>query len=129
MKWSTVLVVASMGMRVTAVQLVPFVEVENTMSLAGQPERKRQSCPATYTFPDASISAVGRPWPSRRPPLTVWELMEATATLLFQEAPPLVEVKARIEEPLVEKGTTTVPFGCTSGWAPRPEGASVGWGR
>ena len=47
MKWSTPLVVASIGTRVTAVQVVPLVEVEYTMSLALQPERNRQSCQAT----------------------------------------------------------------------------------
>jgi hypothetical protein len=41
-------------------------------------------------------------------------------TLLFQLDPPLVEVKAEMldeepREPEPKKGTTTVPFGCTSG--------------
>ena len=47
MKWSTPLVVASIGIRVTADQVMPFGEVVMTMSFAGQPDRKRQSCQAT----------------------------------------------------------------------------------
>jgi hypothetical protein len=41
------LVVASIGIRVTVDHVVPLVDVEYTMSLAGQPERNRQSCQAT----------------------------------------------------------------------------------
>jgi hypothetical protein len=44
MKWSTVLAVASIGPRVTGPQVVSQVELLMTMSLAAQPERKRQSC-------------------------------------------------------------------------------------
>src|SRR5258707_10620198 len=102
MKWSIPLVVASIGTRVTAVQLVPLVEVEYTMSLAGQPERKRQSCQATYTLPAPSISALGRPSPERNPPATLCEVIEETSTLEFHEVPPLVEVNERIALPLAE---------------------------
>ncbi|MFI9158249.1 hypothetical protein [Kitasatospora aureofaciens] len=126
MKWSTLLVVASIGTRVTADQVLPSVVVEYTMSLAGQPERNRQPCQATWTLPLASISAEGRPSPSRRLPATADEETLATRTVEPQELPPLVEVKERIELPLVENGTTTVPFGCTSGWPPRPESVPEG---
>ena len=47
MKWSTPEVVASIGTRLTALQVVPSVDVEYTMSLAGQPDRNRQSSQAT----------------------------------------------------------------------------------
>ena len=60
MKWSTVLVTASMGTRVTADHVRPSVEVVMTMSFAVQPLRNRQSCHATYTTPWGSISAEGR---------------------------------------------------------------------
>src|SRR4051812_21978044 len=100
MKWSAPEVVASIGTRVTADQLVPVVEVAITMSLPGQPDRNRQSCQTTYTLPAASISADGRPSPSRRPPFTPCELTLATVAAEPQLVPPFVETKARIEEPL-----------------------------
>lgn len=37
-----------------------------------------------------------------------------------------MELKARIEDPLVEYGTTTAPFGWTRGWPPRPLGLPEG---
>ena len=46
-KWSTVLVVASMGTRTGAAQVVSLVDLAMTMSLRGQPERNRQSAQAT----------------------------------------------------------------------------------
>ena len=49
MKWSTVLLVASIGMRTTVVHVVPLVDVLITMSLDGQLLRKWQSCTTTYT--------------------------------------------------------------------------------
>jgi hypothetical protein len=50
-KWSTVLVVASIGTRRGAVQLVPFADLLHTMSLVAQPVRNRQSDQATYVVP------------------------------------------------------------------------------
>ena len=47
MKWSTVLVTASIGTRAASLQVTPSVDVENTMSLAEQRARKRQSSQAT----------------------------------------------------------------------------------
>src|SRR5690349_5993487 len=102
MKWSTPLVVASIGTRVTAVQVVPLVEVDKTMSLAGQPDRNRQSCQAMYTVPAPSISAEGRPSPSRRPPATGCAETLAIRTVELQDVPPLVEVNERIADPLAE---------------------------
>src|SRR6266540_4021360 len=98
MKWSTVLLVASIGMRVTDDQVVPLVVVAITRSLEVQEPplaRNRQSCQTTYTLPAASISAEGS-GPLRRFPRTVNVLTVATVVALVQELPPLVEVKARI---------------------------------
>ena len=47
MKWSTVLEVASIGTLATGPQVVSLVDFASTMSLAVQPERKRQSCQTT----------------------------------------------------------------------------------
>src|SRR6266567_2853914 len=76
--------------------------------------------------PAPSISADGRPSPSRRPPATPWLDTLETSTLALYEPPPLVEVNARIAEPLAEYGTTTVPFGWTSGCPPSPVGVPDG---
>ena len=43
MKWSTVLVVASIGTRIGAAHVVSLVDLAITMSLLGQPDRNRQS--------------------------------------------------------------------------------------
>ena len=89
-------------------------------------------------MPEASISADGSTLArsangmtafaaSASKPATVWWLVVATKTLEFQLLPPLVEEKARIWLELAEEnGTTTVPFGCTSGWPPRPLGLPDG---
>src|SRR5688572_18347984 len=96
MKWSTPLVVESIGIRVTAVQATPSVEVLMTMSFAVQPDLNRQSCQTTYTLPDPSISADGSGG-SRRPAATLcWDWL-ATSTGLDHDAPPSVERNARIE--------------------------------
>ena len=47
MKWSMLLAIGSIGIRVTGDQLVPSVEVLNTMSLAVPPDSKRLSCHTT----------------------------------------------------------------------------------
>src|SRR5579883_545941 len=71
--------------------------------------------------PLASMAAVGSG--SVRRLATWWSLSEEMVTLLFQLAPPLVEVKVAIDDEkkeLLRKGTITVPLGWTSGWPPRP---------
>src|SRR4051794_19887311 len=119
MKWSTVLVVASIGMRTTVLHVVPLVEVLITMS-SRAPLRKRESCQATYTVPALSTSAEGS-GPLRSPPGTVWALTDAMVTGELQLPPPLVERKARIDVSVaLAIGTTTVPLGCTTGWPPIP---------
>ncbi len=96
------------------------------MSLAEQLTRKRQSCQATKIRPAASISAEEIPRGARRPPATVWAMTLATGEVPLQDTPPLVELNARIALPLAEYGTTTVPFGWTSGCPASPDGAPDG---
>src|SRR3981189_542419 len=120
MKWSTVLLVASMGMRTTVVQVAPSVEVLITMSLEAQLVRKRQSCQTTYTFPALSISADGS-GPVRRPPATVCLLTALIVTAEPPVDPPLVERNARMDVSVaLARGPITVPFGETTGCPPMP---------
>src|SRR5258705_527745 len=120
MKWSTLLLVPSIGTRLTADQLVPvaFSEWLRTMSFALHALRKRQSVHATKTVPPPSISAEGS-GPSRRPPATLrWRTVAIVVTAL-QVAPPSVELNAPIAVSFaLAVGTTTVPSGRTTGWPP-----------
>src|SRR5215211_7083683 len=95
MKWSIALFVASIGTRLTAVQLVPvgLREWAMTMSLVLHPLRKRQSVQATYTVPAPSISAEGS-GPSRSPPATLWCFTVAIVVTALQVAPTFVELNA-----------------------------------
>src|SRR3954447_16650055 len=120
MKWSILVLVASIGTRLTADQLVPvaFNEWLRTMSFARQDLRKRQSVHATNTVPAPSISADGS-GPSRRLPATVWWRMVATVVTALQLAPPFVELNAPIAVSFAFAiGTITVPSGRTTGWPP-----------
>src|SRR5215203_4945320 len=123
MKWSMVLLVASIGTRVTGPQVVSLVDLLMTMSLAAQPERNRQSCHTTYTLPAASTSAEGSGL-VRSPPATVWAWMVETSTEARQLAPPSMERRERIWPEELWNGTSTVPLGRTTGWPPRPLAAS-----
>src|SRR3954470_21233769 len=105
-KWSTPLVVASIGTRAGAVQVMPSVLFEKTMSLAGQPERNRQSCHAAYTVPAPSTSADGM-LGLRSPPATEWSETPLTVTAEPHDAPPLVERNAPTPDSFCEYGTTT----------------------
>src|SRR5689334_16121596 len=114
MKWSTVLVVASIGTRTTVVHVVPLVDVLMTMS-SRAPLRKRESCQTTYTLPEPSISADGS-GPLRRPPGTVCADTDAMVTGAAQLPPPLVERNARMDVSVaLAIGTITVPLGWTTG--------------
>src|SRR4051794_10132060 len=120
MKWSMPLLVASIGTRATADQLVPVALSEwlTTMSFVRQDRRKRQSVHATWVVPAPSISADGS-GPSRRLPATVWWRMVAIVVTALQVAPPLVEVNAPMAVSLaLATGTITVPSGRTTGWPP-----------
>src|SRR5271165_232516 len=129
MKWSTVLEVASMGMRVTAVQVTPSIDVLYTRSFVEQLAgivRKRQSSHTTQTVPAPSTAADGK-GPLRIPPASLWTCMFEIVPGALQLSPPLLETKAdmRVVKPVptptsVSIGTTTVPFGCTRGWPPIP---------
>lgn len=117
---STPLFVASIGTRWIAVQLTPSVDVVKTMSFDEQPRRNRQSCHATKTLPAASISAEGS-GPVRSEPATVWCEIAVTVVVADQVAPPFVDRNACSAVSLaLSIGTTTVPFGWTSGWPPMP---------
>src|SRR5256885_6470638 len=105
-KWSTVDVVASIGTRIGAAQVVSLVDLLITMSLAGQPERNRQSDHARYTVPAESISADGSA-PERSPPASVWCCTAETSTVDRQLVPPSIERKDRTCPPLT-MGTITV---------------------
>src|SRR5262249_7988031 len=95
MKWATPLGTGSIGTRATAVQFTPSAEVENTMSLAEQWARNRQSSHATYTLPAPSISAVGS-GVVRSPPATPWKRTLLTPMPLAHDCPPSVDRNASI---------------------------------
>src|SRR3954468_11764445 len=105
MKWFP----PSLVMRVTAPQVVSLVDLDITMSLAGQPDWNRQSCQTTYAVPAESISADGS-GSVRRLPATAWSWMVATRTEEFQVEPPVVDRKDRIWPLLLSYGTRTVPL-------------------
>src|SRR5439155_17281093 len=102
-----------------AAHVVSLVDLLITMSLAGQPDRNRQSDHATYTVPAESISADGSE-PERSPPASVWCCTAETRTVDRQLAPPSMERNDRIWPPLWI-GTITVPLGRTTGWPPSPD--------
>src|ERR1043166_9439852 len=59
--------------------------------------------------------------PERRFPATVWSLIFTTRRVLPQESPPSVDRNERIDDSDASAiGTTTVPFGWTSGCPPSP---------
>src|SRR3954469_16748233 len=120
MKWSMPLLVASIGTRATADQLVPVALSEwlTTMSFVRQDTRKRQSVHATWVVPVPSISADGS-GPSRKLPPTVWWRIVAIVVTALQLTPPLVELNAPMAVSFaLAVGTITVPSGRTTGWPP-----------
>src|SRR5438132_449854 len=71
-------------------------------------------------MPAASISAEGRGL-ERNPPATACELTFETSTGAVQVNPPFVELNAStVVSNALFIGTTTRPFGCTSGCPPIP---------
>src|SRR5579863_5522564 len=103
-----------MGMRVTALQFTPSVEVLYTKSLVEQLgfARNRQSSHTVQTVPAPSTAADGN-GPLRIPPASAWNCTFAMVTGAVQVRPPSPEIKADML--FVSMGTTTVPFGCTRG--------------
>src|SRR5271166_5806427 len=101
-------------MRDLLVQCVPSVVLLKTMSLALQPLSKLQSDQEMYTLPPPSRVADGRP-ALRRPPSSPRLGACAICCAAVQLWPPLVDVKLEIPPSKSANGTTTVPFGITSG--------------
>src|SRR5436305_1822845 len=89
------------------------------MSFDVQFLRKLQSSQAPYTVAPPSISAVGSGL-VRSEPATPAKRAAEIVTARDHEAPPLVDRNAPSLPFRLSNGTTTVPFGCTSGWPPRP---------
>src|SRR5215469_14913670 len=109
-----------MGTREGALQWTPSDETIMTMSFSAQLLRKRQSCQATYTLPALSTAADGSD-SVRKLPLTKCSSIDDATTVLLQLPPPFVEVKERtLPSKASSIGTTTVPFGRTTGWPPIP---------
>src|SRR5437868_6897322 len=119
MKWSAPLETGSIGTRRTSLQVTPSDEALKTMSFDAQFLRKRQSSHATYTFPAPSISALGS-GDVRSDPATSAKREAEIVTALDHVPPPSVDRNAASLPFRLSNGTTTVPFGCTSGWPPRP---------
>src|ERR1700679_118781 len=89
------------------------------MSLAVQLVSKLQSDQERYTVPVPSMAEEGRP-ARRRPPASPWLGALAMLAAAVQLWPPLVERKADMPPSKSANGTTTVPFGCTTGLPPMP---------
>src|SRR4051812_28056800 len=109
MKWSTPLATGSIGIRLTALQLMPSAELLSTMSFAAHLSSKRQSSHATYALPAASISALGSGL-VRRPPEFAWKLILEIVDSRDQVAPPSVDRKAAMVPLRLSNGTITVPL-------------------
>src|SRR5579859_1729902 len=116
-----------MGIRVTALQFTPSVEVLYTKSFVEQFARKRQSSHTTQIVPVPSIAAEGS-GPLRIPPASRWVCTSAIVPGAIHVVPPSVELKVCMTFTIVDRiGTTTVPLGCTRGWPPiRSEERRVG---
>ena len=77
------------GIRCGIVHVTLSVELERTMSLPSQTERKLQSCHAMYSRPEASTVAVGSG--GARRPRTSWALSGAIPIRGANVAPPSTE--------------------------------------
>src|SRR5207244_6360426 len=116
MKWSTVLVVGSIGMRFTADHVVPFWDDTKTRSLVEHPLRKRQSSQTTKMVPSPATSAEGS-GPLRMPPGSFAAEMDVIVVTTPKLTPPFVDLVNPSEvSDALSSGTTTLPFGCTIGW-------------
>src|SRR5439155_11157367 len=105
-------------MRWTADQTVPFVDVTKTRSFVEQFARKRQSSQTTKILPPPSSSAEGS-GPLRIPPGSTFAVIDVIVTAWPKLTPPFVEiVNPRAVSDALSSGTTTFPFGCTTGWPP-----------
>src|ERR671936_2366789 len=88
------------------------------MSFWEQLARKRQSSQETKILPEPSISAEGSGL-LRMPPGSVAAEIEVIVNAWPKLEPPFVEIVYPSAVALaLSIGTTTFPFGCTSGWPP-----------
>src|SRR2546429_6975322 len=118
MKRSTVLDVGSIGMRCTAENVVPFWDVTKTRSFVEQPLRKRQSSQTTKIVPSPATSAEGRGL-LRMPPGSTFAVIDVIVNALPKLTPPFVDlVNPSAVSDALSSGTTTLPFGWTTGWPP-----------
>src|SRR5919204_4838947 len=118
MKWSTVLLVESIGIRCTPDHVVPFVEVTKTRSFVEQLVRKRQSSHTTKILPSPEISAEGS-GPLRMLPGSFFAVMLVIVIGAPKLTPPFVDkTDFRVTSFASSSGTTTFPFGSTTGWPP-----------
>ena len=125
MKWSTPLVVGSIGIRTGDVHVNGSVAVLMTMSFErspcgnGSPARRRRHGLRRRPRPTGSAEV-------RRFPATAWSV-----TRLIEIGPrPIGAAVGRAEHPDLVPGRVRarrrVPFGCATGWPPRPEGSPPG---
>src|SRR5439155_12772587 len=102
--------VASIGMRWTADQVEPFVEVTKTRSFVEHPLRKRQSSQTTKIFPSPPISAEGS-GPLRIPPGSVFAVIDVMLNAWPKLTPPFVEiVNPSAVSYALSSGMTTIQF-------------------
>src|SRR5205085_8325390 len=96
----------------------PVAEVVNTRSFVEHPLRKRQSSQTTKIFPSPAISAEGS-GPLRIPPGSTFAVIDVIVVTAPKLTPPFVEVvNPRDVSAALSSGTTTFPFGSTTGWPP-----------
>src|SRR5438067_2453440 len=115
MKWLTTLFVGSIGMRWTADHVVPLSDVTKTRSFVEQLARKRQSSQTTKILPSPASSAEGS-GPLRIPPGSVFAVIDVIVNACPKLTPPFVEiVNPSAVSDALSSGTTTFPFGCTTG--------------
>src|SRR5919204_2075889 len=118
MKWSTMLFTESIGILWTPDQFVPFVDVTKTRSFVEQLVRKRQSSQTTKILPSPEISAEGS-GPLRMFPGSVFAVMLVIVIGAPKLTPPFVDMTdLSVTSPASSSGTTTFPFGSTTGWPP-----------
>src|SRR5919109_3466998 len=105
MKWSTLLVVVSIGIRWTPDHVVLFVEVTKTRSFVEQFVRKRQSSQTTKILPSPGFSAEGS-GPLRMFPGSVLAVMLVIVIGWPKLTPPVLDVTdLSVTSPASSSGT------------------------
>ena len=95
MKWSTPLPTASIGIRLTALQSTPSVELAEDDVVGRALRLEAAVLPGDVRVPAPSISALGSGL-VRKSPATGWKLILETRTSFDQVAPPSCERNAAI---------------------------------